>query len=107
MVDLARRKTRGGGSEARRIDLGTFDGDPRLAAIDTHELDLRSRFICGVPMKLATKMLAGLANTSCGVADLLDDAVAHDGDAVGHGEGLELVVGDDHRRLGQARTGPP
>ena len=30
---------------------------------------------------------------------LLDEAVAHDGDAVGHGEGLELVVGHDHRRL--------
>ena len=27
-------------------------------------------------------------------ADLLDDAVLHDDDAVGHGEGLFLVVGD-------------
>ena len=34
---------------------------------------------------------------------LLDYAVAHDGDAVGHGEGLELIVGDDDGRLGETR----
>ena len=33
--------------------------------------------------------------------DLLDPAVAHHGDAVGHGQGLELIVGDDHRGLGK------
>ena len=59
------------------------------------------RFICGVPMKLATNTLAGLAKISCGLRDLLDQAVAHDGDAVGHGQRLELVVGDDDRRLGE------
>ena len=33
-------------------------------------------------------------------AHLLDDAVMHDDDLVGHGHGLDLVVGDvDHRRL--------
>ena len=34
--------------------------------------------------------------------DLLDHAVAHHGDAVGHGQRLELIVGDDHRRLVEA-----
>ena len=33
---------------------------------------------------------------------LLDHAVAHDGDAVGHGQRLELIVGDDDGRLGKA-----
>ena len=53
-------------------------------------------------MKLATNALAGLANTLVRRAHLFDQAVPHDGDAVGHGQGLELVVGDNHRRLGKA-----
>src|SRR3546814_3632993 len=32
------------------------------------------------------------------IGDLLDLAVAHDDDAVGHGHGLDLVVGDVDRR---------
>jgi hypothetical protein len=36
-----------------------------------------------------------------GGSHLLDHAIAHDGDAVCHGQRLELVVGDDHGCLGE------
>ena len=49
------------------------------------------KFICGTPMKPATKMFAGWLKTSCGVATL-DNAVLHDHDAVAKGHGLGLVV---------------
>ena len=58
-----------------------------------------SRFICGVPMKLATNRLAGLENKLVRRGDLLDLALLHDRDAVGHGQRLDLVVRDDDRRL--------
>jgi hypothetical protein len=34
--------------------------------------------------------------------DLLDPAQPHDRDPIGHGQRLELIVGDDHRGLVQA-----
>src|SRR5260221_11651332 len=36
-------------------------------------------------------------------SDLLDDALAHDGDAIGHGERLELVMRHDHGCLRKPR----
>ena len=51
--------------------------------------------------------IGGLGEHLVRDAHLLDQAVAHDGDAVGHGQGLELVVGDDHGRLGEALTALP
>ena len=45
-------------------------------------------------MKPATKRLAGRVVELERRADLLDDAVVHDDDAVGHGHRLDLVVGD-------------
>ena len=54
-------------------------------------------------MKLATKTLAGLANTSCGGRHLLDHAVAHDGDAIGHGQRFKLIVSDDDGGFGELR----
>jgi hypothetical protein len=48
-------------------------------------------------MKPATNRLAGRSYSSSGAADLLDDAVVHDHDLVGHGHGLDLVVRDVDR----------
>ena len=57
-------------------------------------------FMGGVPMNWATNRLAGASYTSCGRAHLLQAPVGHDGDAVGHRHGLDLVVGDvDDRGL--------
>ena len=51
-------------------------------------------------MKPATKRLTGLSYSSCGVADLLEDAVVHDRDPRAHRHRLDLVVGDvDDGRL--------
>ena len=52
-------------------------------------------------MKPATKMLAGFAKISCGVAICSIPALPHHGDPVGHGQRLQLIMGDDHRGLGQ------
>ena len=53
--------------------------------------------IAGEPMKPATKRFDGLVVDGLGVGELLDDAAAHDRDAVGEGQRLDLVVGDvDH-----------
>jgi hypothetical protein len=54
-------------------------------------------FIAGEPMKLATNRLPGRSYSSSGRADLLDDAVVHHDDLVGHGHGLDLVVRDVDR----------
>ena len=46
----------------------------------------------------ATKRFAGRAKHRVGIGDLLDLAVLHDDDAVGHRHGLDLIVGDVDRR---------
>ena len=57
-------------------------------------------FIAGEPMNWATNRLAGMVVELERRADLLDAAVVHDDDAVGHRHRLDLVVGDvDRRRL--------
>ena len=49
-------------------------------------------------MKSATNMRGRpVVDLAAGVADLLDDAVVHHGDLVGHRHRLELVVGDVDR----------
>ena len=58
-----------------------------------------SRFICGVPMKLATNRLVGLEKSSCGEAICSILPCLHDRDAVRHGQRFDLVVSDDDRRL--------
>ena len=89
---------------------GAVDGDPdalvgegeqRLAVRDVgerglHQVHLRRADEAG------DEDVAGPGEDGVRRGDLLDDAVAHDGDAVGHGQRLELVVRDDHRRLGKA-----
>ena len=50
------------------------------------------RLIAGLPMKLATNMLTGLAKTCAGRVVLLQEAAVHHRHLVGHGHGLELVV---------------
>ena len=51
-------------------------------------------------MKPATNRLTGWSYSSCGRADLLEQALAHDRDAAAHRHRLDLVVGDvDGRRL--------
>jgi hypothetical protein len=51
------------------------------------------KFMAGEPMKPATKRLAGVGIDAVGGVELLDHAVFHDGDAIGQGHGLDLVVG--------------
>ena len=56
------------------------------------------KFIDGLPMKPATKRLIGVSYSCLRGADLLEQALAHDGDPLAHRHGLDLVVGDvDHR----------
>ena len=55
-------------------------------------------FIGGSPMKVATNRLAGRSFSSSGVRELLQHARLHDGDAVGKGDRLGLVVGDEDGR---------
>ena len=50
------------------------------------------------PMKSATYRDAGRSYISRGAPELLDPSVAHQGDPVGHGERLFLVVGDVDER---------
>ena len=51
-----------------------------------------------LPMKPATKRLAGVLVELLGRPNLSEDAGAEHGDAVRHGERIHLVVGDhDHR----------
>ena len=58
------------------------------------------KFIAGEPMKPATNRLSRPVVELERRADLLDQAVMHHHDLVGHGHGLDLVVGDvDGRRL--------
>ena len=52
------------------------------------------KFIGGEPMKSATNMRRRPVVDLLRRAELLDDAVVHDRDLVGHRHGLELVVGD-------------
>ena len=52
------------------------------------------KFIDGEPMNPATNRLSGWSYSSCGVADLLDRAAAHDHHPVAEGHRLGLVVGD-------------
>ena len=54
-------------------------------------------FIAGEPMKPATNRLPRPVVKLERRADLLDQAVMHDDDLVGHGHGLDLVVGDVDR----------
>ena len=69
-------------------------GEAALAAVDAQWIRFET------PMKPATNGVAGRSYSSRGVGDLLDDAVVHDRDAVGHRERLLLVVRDvDERRL--------
>ena len=98
----ALRPARAHGADRRRAGAAGRRRPARASPSATSAKVASIRFICGVPMKLATKTLAGLAKIVVRRGDLLDEAVAHDGDAVGHGQRLELVVGDDHRRLGEA-----
>ena len=46
------------------------------------------------PMKSATKSVFRLVVNAFGGADLLDIALVHDHDGVGHGQRFLLVVGD-------------
>ena len=48
-----------------------------------------------MPMNSATYSVAGSSKTCSGRADLLEAAGPHDRDAVGEGERLALVVGDE------------
>ena len=48
---------------------------------------------CGSADKASDEKVGGLVVNLIGAADLLDDASAHDGDAVGEGHGFDLVVG--------------
>ena len=57
-----------------------------------------TRFIGGLPMKLATNRFAGRSNTNCGSPVCWSDAAAHDGDPVAHRHRLDLVVRDVDRR---------
>ena len=50
--------------------------------------------MAGEPMKPATKTLTGLSYSSCGVPTCCRRPSLHDRDAVAHGHGLDLVVGD-------------
>ena len=59
---------------------------------------LSPRILLLTPTKSATNDEAGVRYSSSGRADLLDLARAHDGDAVGDGERLLLVVRDEERR---------
>ena len=59
-----------------------------------------TKFILGEPMKPATKRLAGCLVELERRAELLDVAGVQHDDAVGHGHGFDLVVGDvDHGGL--------
>ena len=49
-----------------------------------------------LPTKPATKREPGASYTSAGRGHLHDLALVENGDAVGHGHGLLLIVGDDH-----------
>ena len=46
------------------------------------------------PTKDATKAVSGLIVDGLAVADLLDHALVHDGDAIGHGQRFTLIMGD-------------
>ena len=77
--------------------------EDRLSPCRCHRLELR---LDQVHLRRADEArdehVGGLGEDLVRRRDLLDQAVAHDGDAVGHGQGLELVVGDDDGRLGEA-----
>ncbi len=65
-----------------------------------------AKFIDGEPMKPATKMLTGWSYEVLRRADLLEQAVAHDRDAVAHRHRLDLVVGDVDGRRAEALVQP-
>ena len=58
------------------------------------------------PRKVATKRVAGREYSSCGRAHLQQAPEVHDADAVGHREGLFLVVRHQHRGDARARAAP-
>jgi hypothetical protein len=59
-------------------------------------------FMAGEPMNCATKQVDRLVVQLQGRPDLLDPTVVHDDDLVGHGHGLDLVVGHVDRGRAQA-----
>ena len=65
----------------------------RRAVRSLREILASKKFIAGEPMKPATKTLTGLVVQRLRRVELLEDAVAHDRDAGGHGHGFRLVVG--------------
>ena len=72
---------------------------PMVAAPCSAASSPSMKFIFGEPMKPATNRLSGLLVELERRADLLDVAGVQHHDLVGHGHGLDLVVGDvDHRR---------
>ena len=58
----------------------------------------RRKFIAGEPMKPGDEQVVRPVVELERRADLLDQAVVHDHDLVGHGHRLDLVVGDVDRR---------
>ena len=71
---------------------------PRKDGVPSIAISPLSMFMAGEPMKLATNRLSRPVVEFQRRPDLLDDAVMHDHDLVGHGHGLDLVVGDIDRR---------
>ena len=64
------------------------------------------KFIGGLPTTVATNRFAGRVVDGLGRVDLLDDALAQHGDAVGHAHRLDLVVRDIDERPAEVALEP-
>jgi hypothetical protein len=85
------------------VRVGPSGATTRLAASTARSTQPRKKF--AAPRKSATKRDTALIDLGRG-ADLLDPAIAHDDDPVGHCHRLVLVVGDEHGRDPEALLQP-
>ncbi len=75
-----------------------MDREDALAAVDAVELRVQQVHLRGADER-RDEHIGRLGEHFMRRGDLLDDAVAHDRDAVGHRQRLELVMCDNHRSL--------
>ena len=79
-----------GGEALNRIILAQHHVRATVAGADRSVRDVHDR----AADELRHEQVDGMLIDVVGQPDLLQDAVVHDGDPVGHGHGLDLVVGD-------------
>ena len=87
--------------DRRRPHRAAFDGERSLAAVHAFEFRFQQVHLRRAD-EAGDEDVGRLGEHLVRRGHLLDHAVAHDRDAIGHGQRFELIVRDDDGRLGEA-----